>query len=157
MDINLKSIEALADLANTKKLAELTLEQDNQKLSIKTAYSVPQSISAPAYTSSPENNSILPTATEAQSPPSVTPKPVENTYYKVTSPMVGTFYSAPSPEAEAFASVGKAVTAGQALCIIEAMKLMNELEAEVSGTVRRILVENGQPVEYGQVIMEIEV
>jgi acetyl-CoA carboxylase biotin carboxyl carrier protein len=70
--------------------------------------------------------------------------------------MVGTFYRAPAPEAPPFVEVGDTVRPGQTLCILEAMKLMNELESEVSGVVRRILVENGQPVEYGQVLFEIE-
>ena len=70
--------------------------------------------------------------------------------------MVGTFYRAPAPEAPPFVEVGDNVRPGQVLCILEAMKLMNELESEVSGVVRKILVENGQPVEYGQVLFEIE-
>ena len=76
--------------------------------------------------------------------------------HAVASPMVGTFYRAPAPEAPPFVEVGDTVRPGQTLCILEAMKLMNELESEVSGVVRRILVENGQPVEYGQVLFEIE-
>lgn len=76
--------------------------------------------------------------------------------HEVTSPMVGTFYRAPAPEAPPFVEVGDAVRPGQILCILEAMKLMNELESEVGGVVRKIRVENGQPVEYGQVLFEIE-
>ena len=70
--------------------------------------------------------------------------------------MVGTFYRSPSPDAEAFVQVGDRVTAGSVLCIVEAMKLMNEIEAEFTGTVREILVENGQPVEYGQALFLID-
>jgi acetyl-CoA carboxylase biotin carboxyl carrier protein len=70
--------------------------------------------------------------------------------------MVGTFYRAPAPEAPPFVEVGDTVRPGQILCILEAMKLMNELESEVGGVLRKILVENGQPVEYGQVLFEIE-
>jgi acetyl-CoA carboxylase biotin carboxyl carrier protein len=76
--------------------------------------------------------------------------------HQVASPMVGTFYRAPAPEAPPFVEVGDTVRPGQILCILEAMKLMNELESEVGGVVRKILVENGQPVEYGQVLFEIE-
>ncbi len=75
---------------------------------------------------------------------------------KVTSPMVGTFYRSPSPDAEAFIKVGDHVTVGQTLCIIEAMKIMNEIESEVSGVVLDILVENAQPVEYNQPLFIIE-
>lgn len=74
----------------------------------------------------------------------------------VESPMVGTFYRAPSPDAPPYVEVGDEIRVGQTLCILEAMKLMNELESEVSGTVRKILVENGDPVEYGQPLFEIE-
>ena len=74
----------------------------------------------------------------------------------VTSPMVGTFYRSPSPGAEAFVKVGDRVSKGQTLCILEAMKLMNELECEVEGTIREILVENAQPIEYGQKLFLIE-
>jgi acetyl-CoA carboxylase biotin carboxyl carrier protein len=75
---------------------------------------------------------------------------------EVLSPMVGTFFRAPSPTAPNFAEVGQRITKGDALCIIEAMKLMNELESEVEGTIREILVENGEPVEYGQVLFRVQ-
>ncbi|MBU1027224.1 MAG: acetyl-CoA carboxylase biotin carboxyl carrier protein [Candidatus Margulisbacteria bacterium] len=74
----------------------------------------------------------------------------------ITSPMVGTFYRSPSPEAPAFIEVGAAVSSGKVVCIIEAMKLFNEIEAEASGKIVKILVENGQPVEYGQKLMLIK-
>ncbi len=74
---------------------------------------------------------------------------------EVTSPMVGTFYRAPAPDADPYVDVGDRVKVGQTLCILEAMKLMNELEAEVSGTIREIAVDNGEPVEYGQVLFRI--
>jgi acetyl-CoA carboxylase biotin carboxyl carrier protein len=74
----------------------------------------------------------------------------------VTSPMVGTFYAAPAPDAPAYVKVGQKVAVGDTLCIIEAMKLMNELEAEVSGTVAEIVVQNADPVEYGQVLFRID-
>ncbi|HKJ02322.1 MAG TPA: acetyl-CoA carboxylase biotin carboxyl carrier protein, partial [Longimicrobiales bacterium] len=74
----------------------------------------------------------------------------------ITSPMVGTFYRAPAPDAPPYVEVGSKVSEGQTLCILEAMKLMNELECEVSGTVVEILVENAQPVEYGQVLFRVD-
>jgi acetyl-CoA carboxylase biotin carboxyl carrier protein len=81
----------------------------------------------------------------------------ETQHHVVESPMVGTFYRAPAPEAPPFVEVGDSVRVGQTLCILEAMKLMNELQSEVSGTVRKILAENGGPVEYGQPLFEIEI
>ncbi|HUP00733.1 MAG TPA: acetyl-CoA carboxylase biotin carboxyl carrier protein [Gemmatimonadota bacterium] len=82
--------------------------------------------------------------------------PAVKGYHPVTSPMVGTFYRSPAPEAPAFVEVGDTIRPGQTLCILEAMKLMNELQSDVSGVVRRITLENGKPVEYGQVLFEIE-
>ncbi|HEV2130657.1 MAG TPA: acetyl-CoA carboxylase biotin carboxyl carrier protein [Longimicrobiaceae bacterium] len=82
--------------------------------------------------------------------------PTRPNWIEVKSPMVGTFYRAPTPEAPPYVEIGTRVSKGQTLCILEAMKLMNELEAEVSGIVREIAIENGQPVEYGQVLFRIE-
>lgn len=88
------------------------------------------------------------------------PQPVEQTPVKkgrpLTSPMVGTFYSAPSPDAEPFVKVGQTVKEGDVVCIVEAMKLMNEIESELSGKILEICVSDGQPVEFGQVLMYIE-
>ncbi|MFW6088171.1 MAG: acetyl-CoA carboxylase biotin carboxyl carrier protein [Gemmatimonadota bacterium] len=88
-------------------------------------------------------------------PPSDAP-PADSKLVEVESPMVGTFYRAPAPDAPAYVEVGDRVQKGQTLCILEAMKLMNELEAEVAGTVREISIGNGEPVEYGQVLFRIE-
>ena len=88
--------------------------------------------------------------------PASVPAPSREVQVAVKAPMVGTFYRAPAPEAPPFVEVGDRVRIGQTLCIIEAMKLMNELECEVNGIVRTILAENGEPVEYGQPLFEIE-
>jgi acetyl-CoA carboxylase biotin carboxyl carrier protein len=84
------------------------------------------------------------------------PAPAAGNLVDIKSPMVGTFYRSPAPEAPSYVEVGSRVTKGQTLCILEAMKLMNELEAEVAGTIREIVVENSEPVEYGQVLFRIE-
>lgn len=89
-------------------------------------------------------------------PAPVESAPVESNLVDVVSPMVGTFYRAPAPEAPSYVEIGSTVHTGQTLCILEAMKLMNELECEVDGVVREILVENADPVEYGQVLFRIE-
>ena len=96
----------------------------------------------------------VPTAPEAPVAPPAEPAPQEDLYI-VKSPIVGTFYSAPSPGVEPFVKVGDSVEVGQVLCIVEAMKLMNEIESDVSGEVSRIIVENGQPVEYGEPLFAI--
>ena len=105
----------------------------------------------PAPLTSPLENTPQP-----EPPPQAAPPEVGEDWLEVTSPMVGTFFRAPSPGADPFTDVGQRIAGGQTLCIIEAMKLMNELEAEVEGTVREVLVENGEPVEYGQVLFRVE-
>lgn len=97
-----------------------------------------------------------PTAATPQAPQQETPEPVDENLHYVTSPIVGTFYTAPNPDADPFVQVGSEITEGAVLCIVEAMKLMNEIESDVRGTVKAILVENGQPVEWGSKLFAIE-
>ncbi len=106
-----------------------------------------------------------PVATAPAAPPAATAPapptqaaPVEDTgkYVEITSPMVGTFYAAPAPDASSYVSMNEKISVGQVVCIVEAMKLMNEIESEVSGRVVKILVENAQPVEFGQAIFLID-
>ena len=111
----------------------------------------PVPAAAPAAPAAPAATAAAPAATEAPASGAPATKLVE-----VKSPMVGTFYRAPAPEAPPYVEVGSVVKKGQTLCILEAMKLMNELECEVDGIVREILVENTDPVEYGQVLFRIE-
>ncbi len=110
---------------------------------------------APTPVAPAPSPSSAPASTEAE-PAGEGDGGVPSHWVEVKSPMVGTFYRAPSPGADPFTEVGARVAPGEALCIIEAMKLMNELEAEITGTVREILVENGEPVEYGQVLFRVE-
>ncbi len=117
--------------------------------------SVPMQVSAghnaggsPAPAASPAAASEAPEAAPAEAPAA--------DYHEVTSPMVGTFYRAPAPDADPYVEVGAHVKVGQTLCILEAMKLMNELEAEVGGTIVEIAVENAEPVEYGQVLFRVK-
>jgi len=91
----------------------------------------------------------------APAAPAAAPAPA-STLKEIKSPMVGTFYKAPEPGAEAYVKVGGRVATGQTVCIIEAMKIMNEIEAEVSGVIREILAEDGQPVEFGQVLYRVD-
>jgi acetyl-CoA carboxylase biotin carboxyl carrier protein len=88
--------------------------------------------------------------------PSPAPPPAATALKEITSPMVGTFYRAPEPGAEPYVSVGARLTVGQTVCIIEAMKIMNEIEAELSGVIREVCVEDAQPVEYGQVLFRVD-
>ncbi|MEX2582644.1 MAG: acetyl-CoA carboxylase biotin carboxyl carrier protein [Gemmatimonadota bacterium] len=116
-----------------------------------TAIATVTSASAPA---APPASSPAGTVPEAE--PATTPAAPKSHLVDVPSPMVGTFYRSPAPEAPSYVEVGTRVVKGQTLCILEAMKLMNELEAEVAGVVREICVDNADPVEYGQVLFRIE-
>jgi len=117
--------------------------------------------SAPAqavqsYAAAPQPAPAAAPAPAAGAAPAAAPAPAASNLVDVKSPMVGTFYRSPAPEAPPYVEGGTRVAKGQTVCILEAMKLMNELESEVSGIVREILVENGEPVEYGQVLFRIE-
>jgi acetyl-CoA carboxylase biotin carboxyl carrier protein len=97
----------------------------------------------------------VPSVAAAPIGPSTSSPPVEKKYLEVTSPIVGTFYASPSPDDPPFVQVGERIKKSQTVCIIEAMKIMNEIEAEVTGEIIEILVQNGQPVEYGQPLMRV--
>lgn len=163
LKVTLDFIESLAQLAHRCELTELEVESDGKKIALKTTKGIIAG-SAPAY-SAVVTSSSSSSAHEADSSPDAPDAAAESSqapekssgYYQLKSPMVGTFYRAPSPTSPPFADVGQIVTVGQPLCIIEAMKLMNELECDVNGVIRRICIENGQPVEGGQVLFEIEV
>ena len=110
--------------------------------------------SAPAVAAAPQ---VAPVAPQAASAPAQAPAAKEEVKGKaITSPMVGTFYAASSPEAAPFVEVGSTVNVGDVVCIIEAMKLMNEIKAEQAGKVVQICVKNGDPIEFGQVLMYVE-
>ncbi len=157
---NLKEIEQLIDLLVAREISEFEMEKDGLRLRIKRglAYELsPGSAALPAHypgPPSPGPSSAAPasTATATESSP---PESTEDLYI-IESPIVGTFYGAPSPNAPPFVKPGDVVQVGQVLCIIEAMKLMNDIESEVAGEIVRIYVENGQPVEYGQSLFAIK-
>ena len=138
----------LAALLNEHGLAEVEMEARDLRLRVQRtaagSAAAPVAASAPALVATPA--AMVPVETEAANADLVT----------IEAPMVGTFYRASSPTAEPYVREGDVVKEGQILCIIEAMKLMNEIESRVAGRVTRILVENGQPVEYGQTLFRIE-
>lgn len=161
MDLNIQQLEALAELARAKDLAEITITDGDKKITIKTPASVSHTIHQVAGGTMPLSmptaapvTSSAPSAVIASEAP-VVPALEDASLHTVTSPMVGTFYVAASPESPIFAAKGSTVSVGQTLCILEAMKQMNELESDVSGTVVDVLVLNGQPVEYGQPLFKI--
>jgi len=155
---NLKEIEQLIDLLVAREISEFEMEQDGLRLRIKRglSYELPPSGSAfPAhYAGSPATPSPMPA--NGLSAADSSPQESTEDLYIIKSPIVGTFYNAPSPNAPPFVKLGDVVQVGQALCIIEAMKLMNDIESEAAGEIVRIYVENGQPVEYGQSLFAIK-
>jgi acetyl-CoA carboxylase biotin carboxyl carrier protein len=157
--LDLKQIKQIIDLMKRSELSEFEFEEEGFKIKIKRGSSGQPYISAVPLagqqipvTNSPPDNS----APQAQSAPS-SPKDADETGYTyVKSPMVGTFYRSPSPENPVFVETGTKVEEKTAVCIIEAMKIMNEIQADAKGTVVEILVENGQPVEYGQRLFKLK-
>ena len=143
--MDLRKLKKLIDLVQESGIAELEITEGEEKVKIVkggavTMTAIPQvAVAAAPALAGPAATAAAPAE----------PEPGQEGHV-VKAPMVGTFYRSPSPDAKAFVEVGQAVKEGDTICIIEAMKLMNEIEADASGVVKAILVENGQPVEYGQ-------
>ena len=145
--MDLRKLKKLIDLVEESGIAELEITEGEEKVRIAKASTGNQTILTGGYMSA---HQPAPAQAAAVPAAAIVPPTLEQEGHVVKSPMVGTFYRSPSPGAPSFVEVGQSVTEGQTLCIIEAMKLLNEIESDVTGTVKRILVENGQPVEYGQ-------
>lgn len=148
--MDLRKLKTLIDLVSESGISELEVTEGEGKVRI--VKNAPPVYVQPSASYAPQYAAPAPVAGPAAEAPAApaTPAPVAQQGHVVTSPMVGTFYRAPSPGAEAFVQVGDTVKEGQTICIIEAMKLLNEIESDKSGVVKEILVENGQAVEYGQ-------
>lgn len=153
--MDLRKLKKLIDLVEESGIAEIEVTEGEEKVRITRSLAAPQ----PVYAAAPAMAAAPAPAVAAAAPAAAAGAPAapERDLSKAqTSPMVGTFYRAPGPNAPVFVEVGQSVNAGDTLCIIEAMKLMNEIEAERSGVVKEILVENGQPVEFGEPLFIIE-
>lgn len=147
--MDLRKLKKLIDLVEESGIAELELTEGEEKVRISRQPPHQAFQYAPAYMQAPMMQA------PAQAAPTLAAEPVAAVAeiekgHVVKSPMVGTFYRSPSPDAKAFVEVGSTVSVGDTLCIIEAMKLLNEIESDQSGVVKAILIENGQPVEYGE-------
>jgi acetyl-CoA carboxylase biotin carboxyl carrier protein len=159
--MNLDAIKQILELVREHELAEFELEQDGVKIRVRKqggtpVVQVPQvMVSAPTPAAPPAVNAT-PAPTPVSAAPTETEEPVETLELAVvTSPIVGTFYRASDPSSPPFVEIGQDVRKGQVLCIIEAMKLMNEIESEYEGEIVRVYVENGQPVQYGERLFAI--
>jgi acetyl-CoA carboxylase biotin carboxyl carrier protein len=147
MSINFQELrELIAAIANTD-VVELNLKNADFELAVKKNPGVVTTVVSTNNASQP----VMISAIDVVAAPAT----VDKKWTEVKSPMVGTFYRAPAPDEPSFAAVGDRIAVGQTVCIIEAMKLMNEIEAETSGQVMEILVENGQAVEFGQILMYV--
>lgn len=152
MKFETEYIEKLAKVLAETGLTEISLEDGEQAITLRKDVIVsaaPQVVAAPVASAAPQ-------APVAQAPSTETPAAPAKKGTPITSPMVGTFYKSPSPDAASFVAVGDSVKVGDVVCIVEAMKMMNEIKSEVAGKVLEICVEDGQPVEFGQVLMYVE-
>ena len=153
--IDAEFIERLIKIVDKSGLDSLEIERGGTR--VKLAKTPPAGV-APVEFTAPRAPVAEAPATPSETAPATEPTPpaAASHLLEITAPMVGTFYLAPAPDAPAYLDLGTKVKPGDTLCIIEAMKLMNELECEISGTVREICVENAQPVEFGQVLFRVD-
>lgn len=152
--MDLSYVKKVIKLVENSNVDEVEIEEEGKRLRVarNRTMAAPAPIQyAPVAAPAPQSVSAAPSAAPAPSAQKSSPQ-----YHEVRSPIVGTFYRAPSPDAEPYIEVGQTVKIGQVLCIVEAMKLMNEIESDANGTVVKILVENGKPVEYNQVLFWVE-
>ena len=142
--MDLRKLKTLIELVESSGIAELEISEGEERVRISRVVAHTQQMYAPPQ------QMVASAAPQPAAAPAAPAQPAAPEGHIVKSPMVGSFYRCPSPGAKAFVEVGQSVNEGDTVCIIEAMKLLNEIEADKSGTIRAILVENGQAVEYGQ-------
>jgi acetyl-CoA carboxylase biotin carboxyl carrier protein len=151
--MDLRKLKKLIDLVQESGIAELEITEGEEKVKIVKGGAVsitPAAAATLGLAAAPAPAEARPAAPSAPAAPPVAEPAAGQEGHVVKAPMVGTFYRSASPDAKPFVEVGQTIKEGQTICIIEAMKLMNEIEADASGVVKAVLVENGQPVEYGQ-------
>ena len=158
--MNIKEIESLIKFVQNSGVAEVSLEQKDFKLTIRTTHGSSMVAAQHHFVSAPAQHAPVQHQTPAASSPAApaeSPKAAEESkYITIKSPMIGTFYRSASPEKPLFVNVGDSIKQGQVLCIIEAMKLFNEIESEVTGKIVKVLVDNATPVEYDQPLFLVE-
>ncbi len=152
--MELKDIKAIIDLMKENDLSVFEMEKEGFKIKLEKAGAASAPVLA-APIALPAVAAVAPPAAGAAGGAAAAPKPDGPPLREVTSPMVGTFYRASSPDAAAFADVGKEVNEDSVVCIIEAMKVMNEIKAEISGVIAEVVAENGKPVQFGQVLFRV--
>jgi acetyl-CoA carboxylase biotin carboxyl carrier protein len=154
--MDIRKIKKLIELLEESGVAEIEIKEGEEALRISR---LPTHLAAAPMVAAAPVSVPMPapaTAPRAIAPATAAPAAARPSEHMVTAPMVGTYYAAPSPGAKEFVQIGDEVSAGQVLCVIEAMKMMNQIEAEEAGTVKAILVRNGEPVEFGQPLFILE-
>ena len=157
--MNLKEIQQLIDIINESNLDEATIEEGDFKITLKRSSSPSPQAAVPVSLPASQPAPAEPAASaQGKAPAAETAKggPDRNGLIEIRSPIVGTFYRSPAPDVDPFVNVNDRIDKGNVLCIVEAMKLMNEIEAEVDGTIVEILIEDGQPIEYDQVLFLVK-
>jgi acetyl-CoA carboxylase biotin carboxyl carrier protein len=149
--VDLKDIKAIIDLMKKNSITEFELERQDTKIRLKRGLNG----NAPSAQNDDAPISALPVLPPISLTPGTAPLPIASGEIDIKSPMIGTFYRAPSPEAGNYVEVGTEVNADTVVCIIEAMKVMNEIKSEVKGIITQVLVENGKPVEFGQPLFKV--
>ncbi len=157
LPFSLDSLGALCEFLKNNSIAEFEWSKGDHKISLKTGLAHPIApIAQPATHYVQQTAVAAPAAGSASALPASGSAAEPDTYKKVTSPFVGTFYRSPSPTSPSYVEVGQRVRIGDTLCIVEAMKLMNEIEADFAGKIVQVLIENGQPVEFGEPLFIID-
>lgn len=149
--MNIKEIKEMLNLMNDNSLVELEIEKDGMRIRLKKGSPQADMTSAPIVI----ERQKVPEAEKSREAANVTEKAATNSV-EIKAPMVGTFYRAPAPEAPPYVEIGQVIEPGQVICIIEAMKLMNEIKSEIKGKVVEVMVDNAEPVEFGQSLFLIE-
>ena len=152
--MDIRKVKKLIELLDESGIAEIEITEGEESVRIsRYSQNAPPMVAAPAIMAAPVAAAAAPVAAAA---PAAAPVEPEETGFQVDAPMVGTFYGSSSPGAAPYVQVGDRVNEGDTLCIIEAMKMMNQIEADVSGVIKSIRVQNGEPVEYGQTLFVID-
>ncbi|MBS1903406.1 MAG: acetyl-CoA carboxylase biotin carboxyl carrier protein [Bacteroidetes bacterium] len=157
--MDLSYLEKVVKLFDGSTLTDLEIEEEGTQIRLARRIEQPPVVqyAAPPMGYAPAPAPAAPTAAAPSAPAAAAAAPAANSkHHEIKSPIVGTLYRAPSPDADPYVQVGQRVEAGQTICIVEAMKLMNEIESDASGKVIKILVDNAQPVEYGQALIVVE-
>ena len=154
--MDLRKLKTLIDLVEASDISELELTEGEEKVKISRQNNTGTSLPPANYAQQPIQPTVdMQPQVQSQVPSDKVETATTDNKNSITSPMVGTFYRAESPDSAPFIEIGSTVKKGETLCIIEAMKILNEIESDKEGTISKILIENGQPVEYGQPLFEI--